>query len=272
MTKLRIVLALLVALVLPVAAEAFSDGCLPNPFPTTPVPPVFAQNVSWGFGSSPDRLRFEIWRESCLDGSGAALLLRVTPISPGPAYFCDDNLQIIQGGQQFNTVDAKLLLTDPGYCGGVYTPSATFALQVEPSGGIPFNESQAFTLVGVGGPRSFQMEIPASASSPSLTLQALGCTTCHPGDTLGFQVRIVNPGPPMLVELNTSARLRDGSVVTIQDGEGLLPSGVTVIPVFTGLVLPGGIPQGTYIIEAVLLDPDLDEPISEDSEALTVAP
>ena len=78
MTKLRIVLALLVALVLPVAAEAFSDGCLPNPFPTTPVPPVFAQNVSWGFGSSPDRLRFEIWRESCLDGSGAALLLRVT--------------------------------------------------------------------------------------------------------------------------------------------------------------------------------------------------
>lgn len=116
------------------------------------------------------------------------------------------------------------------------------------------------------------MEIPASTPSPSLTLQALGCTTCHPGDTLGFQVRIVNPGPPMLVELNTSARLPDGSVVTIQDGEGLLPSGVTVIPVFTGLVLPGGIPQGTYIIEAVLLDPDLDEPISEDSEALTVAP
>ena len=96
MTKLRIVLALLVALVLPVAAEAVSDGCLPTP-PTTPVPPVVAENVSWGFGSPADRLRFEIWRQPCLDGSGVALLLRASPLSPGPGYFCDDNLAVLQG-------------------------------------------------------------------------------------------------------------------------------------------------------------------------------
>jgi hypothetical protein len=271
MTTLRFVLALLVALVLPVAAEAFSDGCLPNSLPATPAPPVVAENVSWGFGASPDRLRFEIWRQSCLDGSGVAVLLRASPLSPGPAYFCDDNLQVIQGGHQFNTIQAKPVPTGPGFCAGIYIPS-TFALQVEPAGGVQFNESQAFTLVGVGAPESFQIEIPAFGSTPSVTVQALGCTTCHPGNTLGFQVRIVNPGPPTLVELNTTARLPNGSVVTIQHGQGLLPSGVTVVPVFTGFVLPASIPPGTYIIEAVLLDPQLDEPISQDSEAFTVAP
>jgi len=269
MTKLRIVLALLAALVLPVAAEAFSNGCLPDSVPGTPVPPVFAQDVSFGFGTSPSRLLFEIWRQPCLDGSGVALLLRASPISPGPAYFCDDNLQVIQGGNHF-TVEARLLPTGPGYCGGVYTPSATFALQVEPSGA--FHESQAFTLASIGSPRSFEIEIPAATLSPSLSIQALGCTTCHPGNTLGFQVRIVNPGPPTLVELTTTVRLPNGSVVTIQHGEGLLPSGVTVVPVFTGFVLPAGVPPGTYIIEAVLLDPVTDEPFSEDSEAFTLAP
>ena len=270
MTTLRIVLALLVALVVPVAAEALSDGCLPDPLPTTPTPPVIVENVTWGFGSSPDHLVFEIWRLACLDNSGVAVLLRVTP-APIPAYFCDSNLQIIQGGRQFNTVEAKTQSTGPGYCDGIYTPN-TFALDVEPSGVVPFNESRAFTLVGVGGPQSFQIEVPASASTPSLTVEALGCTTCHTGDTLGFQVRIVNPGPPILVELRTGARLPNGSVVPIQDGEGLLPTGVTVVPVFSGFVLPAGVPPGAYSIEAALIDPDLDVIISQDGEAVTVAP
>jgi hypothetical protein len=270
MTKLRIVLALLVALVLPVAAEAFSDQCLPNPLPTTPAPPVVAQNVTWGFGSSPDFLRFEIWRQACLDGSGVAVLLRASPVTPTPAYFCDDNLQIIQGGRQFNTVDAKTLAIELGFCGGIYVPT-TFALQVDPAGGVPFDESQAFTLVGVGGPQSFQIVVPGSAPTPSLTVENLGCTICHPGDALGFQVRIVNPGPPMLVELKTAARLPDGSAVTIQDAEGLLPNGVTVVSVLVGFVLPGGVPPGIYSIEAVLLDP-ADLTISQDSVEFAVAP
>jgi hypothetical protein len=270
MTKLRIVLALLVALVLPVAAEALTAGCLPNPLPTTPVPPVVAENVSWGFGSSPDdHLLFEIWRQSCLDNSGVAVLLRVSPAAPIPGYFCDSNLQVIQGGRQFNTVHATS--TDLGYCNGLYIPR-TFALQADPSGGVPFNESQAFTLVGVGGPQTFQIEVPAAGTTPSITVQALGCTTCHPGDTLGFQVRIVNPGPPISVELRTDARLPNGSVVPITDAEGLLPTGVTVVPVFAGFVLPVGIPPGAYSIEATLLDSVRDVIISQDSEALTVAP
>jgi hypothetical protein len=271
MTKLRIVLALLGALVLPVAAEALTNGCLPDPFPSSAVPPVVAEDVSWGFGSPPDRLRLEIWRQSCLDGSGLALLMRVVPVSPGPGYFCDENLQIVQDGRQFNTIEAKTRPDQTGYCNGIYIPR-TFALQVGPSGGVPFVESRAFTVVGVGGPESFQIEVPAVGSTPSLIVEALGCTTCHPGNTLGFQVRIDNPGPPIFVELKTGARLPNGSTVTIQDEEGSLPTGVTVIPMFTNFVLPAGTPPGLYSIDAAILDPDLDVTISQDSEALTVAP
>ena len=274
MTKLRIVLALLVALVLPVAAEALSDGCLPDPFPTTPAPPVVAENVSWGFGSAPDRLRFEIWRQPCLDDSGVALLLRASPLAPNPGYFCDGNLAVLQGDHQFNTVQTKDLQNVSGYCNGLYIPR-TFLLQVEPSDGVSFNEARAFTLVGVGSPQSFQIAVPAAGSTPSppsLTVQALGCTTCHPGNTLGFQVEIINPGPPILVELKTGARLPDGSLVPIQDEEGVLPTGVSVIPVFTGFVLPAAVPPGIYAIEAEILDATLGVTISEDSAALVVAP
>jgi hypothetical protein len=47
---------------------------------------------------------------------------------------------------------------------------------------------------------------------------------------------------------------------------------VTVVPVFTGFVLPAAVPPGAYSIEAVLIDPALDVIISQDSEALTVVP
>ena len=95
-------------------------------------------------------------------------------------------------------------------------------------------------------------------------MEALGCRTCHTGDTLGFQLEVINPGPPILVELKTDARLPDGSVVAIQDEEGELPTGTTVIPLFTGFVLPGGVPAGIYAIEAEILDATLDVTISED--------
>ena len=273
MIKLRIVLALLVALVLPVAAEAVSDGCLPTPA-ATPVPPVVADDISWGFGSPPDRLGFEIWRQPCADGSGVALLLRASPLSPGPGYFCDDNLAVLQGSHQFDTVQAKDVQNVSGYCNGLYIPK-TFLLQVEPSGGVAFDDARAFTLVGVRSPQSFQIAVPAAGTTPpppSLTVQATGCTTCHPGNTVGFQVEIINPGPPILVELKTGARLPNGSLVPIQDEEGVLPTGVSVIPVFTSFVLPAAVPPGIYAIEAEILDATLGVTISEDSAPLIVAP
>jgi hypothetical protein len=60
--------------------------------------------------------------------------------------------------------------------------------------------------------------------------------------------------------------------VTIQDEEGVLPTGLTVVPVFASFVLPAGVPPGAYTIEAALLDGTVGGIISQDSEALTVAP
>ena len=70
------------------------------------------------------------------------------------------------------------------------------------------------------------------------------------------------------MELKTGARLPNGSLVPIQDEEGVLPTGVTVIPVFTGFVLPAAVPPGIYAIEAEILDATLGGTISEDSAAL----
>jgi hypothetical protein len=110
--------------------------------------------------------------------------------------------------------------------------------------------------------------------TPTLAIHALGCTTCHPGETLGFEVHITNPGGPMLVELKTGARLPDGSTVTILERheEETIPPGVTVIPLFAGLVLRAGIPAGAYAIEAALLEPELGVTISRHSVALTLEP
>ena len=110
--------------------------------------------------------------------------------------------------------------------------------------------------------------------TPTLAIHALGCTTCHPGETLGFEVHITNPGGPMLVELKTGARLPDRSTVTILERheEETIPPGVTVIPLFAGLVLPAGIPAGTYAIEAALLEPALGVTLSRSSVPLTLMP
>ena len=56
---------------------------------------------------------------------------------------------------------------------------------------------------------------PPPARPPLAVVVATGCTTCHPGDTLGFELHVTNPGAPMLVELKTGARLPGGGVVSI---------------------------------------------------------
>ena len=54
--------------------------------------------------------------------------------------------------------------------------------------------------------------------------------------------------------------------------EETIPPGVTVIPLFAGLVLRAGIPAGAYAIEAALLEPELGVTLSRSSVPLTVMP
>ena len=135
-----------------------------------------------------------------------------------------------------------------------------------------YDEVAAFTLIYRGSPVT-AVEIPA-AEPPTLTVVATGCTTCYSGNTLGFELHVTNPGGPKLVELKTGARLPDGSVISIlgRHEEELLPSGVTVIPLFSGLVLPAGTPSGAYTIEAALLEPELGVTLSRSSVPVTLMP
>ena len=74
-----------------------------------------------------------------------------------------------------------------------------------------------------GGAPLTSVQIPGLSDFPppppppvvTLTVHPLGCTTCRPGQVLGFELQVSNSGAPMLVELKTGARLPDGSVAGI---------------------------------------------------------
>ena len=137
----------------------------------------------------------------------------------------------------------------------------------------------AITVPFTSGPTpSAQMISVPEALPPidtlSVAVVALGCTSCGPRSTLGFEVSVFNPGAPVRVELKTGVRLPDGQVVSLRGRheEVLLPNGVTVIPLFSGLVLPEGIPQGFYMFEAALLEPELGVTLSRGGVEVTLAP
>lgn len=87
-----------------------------------------------------------------------------------------------------------------------------------------------------------------------------------------MSVTFWHPGPPILVELKTGARLPDGSAVTLLGRYVEEPSGVTVIPLFAGVPLPDGFAAGTYAVEAALLELELGAHISRHSVPLALGP
>jgi hypothetical protein len=144
---------------------------------------------------------------------------------------------------------------------------------------LDYDEQAAFMLIyaGLRRPplRSRPAVVPPAVPTPVLTVEALGCTTCRPGNTLGFDVHIANPGAPQRLELKTGARaarwFRSVSILGRHE-EVVIGSGVTVIPLFDGFVLPAGIPPGAYAIEAALIEPELGATISRQSRPLTLLP
>ena len=137
----------------------------------------------------------------------------------------------------------------------------------------------ALTVPFTAGPTpSAQMisapEAPPPTDTLGVAVVALGCTSCRPRHTLGFEVSVFNPGAPLLVELKTGVRLPDGQIVSLRGRheEVLLPNGVTVIPLFSGFVLPEGIPPGFYVFEAALLEPVLGVTLSRGDAEVLLAP
>jgi len=273
--KLLAAVALLFALALVSHAEALSATCLTLPLPTVPLSPNFPLQLFNG----DDHTAATIWRQPCQDGSGeTAVLLRLTAQTPNP-HVCSSRAAIVQGGIRRDAMFATSASGSPPFptfCDDVFGPTTVILLSEFNQ--LDYDEQAAFMLIYAGLPTT-SVEVPAAVVPPAvptpiLTVEALGCTTCQPGNTLGFDIHITNPGAPQLVELKTGARLPDGSVVSIlgRHQEVVIGSGVTVIELFDGFVLPAGIPPGTYAIEAALIEPELGVTISRQSRPLTLLP
>jgi len=264
MTRLLAALAVVSTVLFATPAFAVIQGCLPNPLPA-PTAPVFSRDVQ----KFSEQMHLDVWRVPC-DGS-YALLMKVTPLTPGPVL-CELDFSILQGGAPFAFALADA--SGPGFCDQLLAPR-TFSLVAKPPAyAVAAPLTILFdTLSGMS--RFVALDVPVAVPQPTITVLALGCTTCRPGDTLGFAVRISNPDGQMVVELKTGARLPDGSAVTILGSyvQKTLGAGVTeIIPLFSGFVLPAGIPAGGYTIEAALLEPELGVTISRHSVTLTLVP
>lgn len=244
-------------------AEAISEACLPGGFPDTPTPPVFAANARF---TTSDEFRVDVWRVLCQDGSGeVALLVRVTAITANP-FVCSVNFNFVQGGQH---IDGRILPGPglPSFCADL-TQATTFSL--ERVLGPPFDNKAAFTLI-IDSSTSLApdttLEIPAYVpAAPTITVVSTGCNPCSAGQLAQFQIHVVNAGPPVTVELKTGVRLPGGSAITLLGVhvEDLLDPGDYTIPL-AGIVVPADIPDGTYTIEAAILDPIFGVTLSRSS-------
>lgn len=143
MLKLALLVVALLSLVPTVTEAAISPGCLPTPAPTAPVAtiaPVVSQEVQ-NLGK---RMRFDVWRQPCLDGTPAPVLLRVTPLSPAP-WFCSIRFDVFQGGASYWVAAGQSV--GASFCDDVLAPM-TLVLVVD--GLTPFNDHAAYTLVYKG--------------------------------------------------------------------------------------------------------------------------
>jgi hypothetical protein len=244
---------------------AISPTCLPGPLPANPRPPVFSGNAAW-FDS---RMRFEVWREPCTDGSGrVATLLRVTPLS-GQPFVCGSSFTVIQNNIQYNSVRLPQTSTDAGsFCNSVLIPTSLIISQF--TTGPQFDDLQAFSLIHGGGtPGVSRLEVGAAGSvisPPAIQVILSACVTCRAGDRLLMLVRARNPAnQAQRVEVKIGVRLPDGTPVNMLGDQHLevilSPLLDTTVPILD-LALPPGLPAGVYTAEAVFLEPALGETFS----------
>lgn len=141
-----------------------STGCLPTPLPATPVPPVVSRDVVWGF-SGTDRMRFDVWRQPCQDGSGSYPLIRVTPQSVGP-FLCYIEFTIVQEGGEFDTWLTPSASSTSGFCGDL-AAATTFVLRPDPLD-ADYDLSKPFTLIFDGRATTYSMAVPGEPSAGSV--------------------------------------------------------------------------------------------------------
>jgi hypothetical protein len=252
----------------PSPAHADGTGCLGAPLPTTPTPPAFSRDVQRGNEQS----HIDVWRQPC-PGGGSIVLLRVTPITPGPLV-CDLSFAMVQGPFQFD-----ILLTDQdetfGFCNNLFVPR-TFYLAPD---GAAYDPQQAFTLLfdSVSGATRFAaLDVspagPLPPQPPTITVVATACTICHGGQVIGYVMSINNPGPAMVVEIKAGARFPNGAILPLINTLTTLPAGPIVLTLVPPQPLPSAVPTADLLVEAAILEPGLGVTLSRDSVVLHLLP
>jgi hypothetical protein len=215
----------------------------------------------------PELFRGDVWRVVCADDPNqVALLLRATPQTQSP-FVCSGSFDIVQAGQQISSLALRQTAgPSSSFCGDLLVPT-TFAL--ERISGPAFDPKGAFTLVHDGASAGTQsLEVPAGGGIPVLgiTVVSTGCGPCSAGQIATFHIHTVNPGAPLGVELRAGLRLPNGPNVAIFDlcTVTVVESGEHNIPLLS-IIVPGEVPNGTYAIEAAILDPIFGATLSRHS-------
>jgi hypothetical protein len=253
-----VLLALLLSV--PSPAQAISAGCLPGGFPTTPGPDAVGRFFAWF--SEP--FRGDVWRVTCADDPNQiAVLFRVVPQGGTSPFICSSSFDIIQGGQQIAPV-LQQTASPSSFCNDLLV-ATTFVL--ERQSGPAFDPKGAFTLAH-DADIVRTLDVPAGGGAPQLgiTVVSTGCNPCSAGQIATFHIHVVNPGTPLTVELKTGIQFPNGQAITLLGlyVEDVVETGTFDIPL-ASFVVPGNVPNGTYTIEAAILEPIFGDTLSRHS-------
>ena len=267
-------LVLGLVLALPLAAAPARAAVPATCFPALPAVPAAPLFTITG-GVLAERIRLDLWRQVCVDGSGeVAVLVQATPITPDP-LLCSFSFRMIQRGVAIQGRIRTSTATAASFCDELPF-TTTFVLDEQP-GEPPFIEEFPFTLLWAT-PLVNALEVPQvrppSPPPPRVTIVNTGCLTCRPGDFAQVHLHFTNPGPPRNVEVKAGSHFPDGVTVlslVAPHLEVTVPSGESEI-LIPGISLPAGLPLGAYLVEARLLDPVFGTTLSADYLSLRLIP
>src|SRR6266850_1387867 len=161
-----------------IASALIPPTCLPAPLPSSPRPPIFTMQVA----RSGAQLRFDVWREPCIDNSALIVpLIRATPLS-GTPFVCSSSFTVVQAGIQYDIrLSNSSTSSSSSFCGDLFVPTTFLIAQF--SFDPQFDDSEAFQLI-YQGDRIYTLNIPPAPPVNWAAVPGGGATLSTPAATV----------------------------------------------------------------------------------------